>query len=571
MICERCLGAGLACLLGGIVSFAWAQERPHVLLILADDVGYSDLGCYGGEISTPNLDRLAAEGLRFTQFYNGARCCPSRASLLTGVYPHQAGMGFMVRSLDHPGYRGDLSADVTTVAEVLRAANYRTGLAGKWHVARSHAPKTGIHNWPRQRGFDFFYGTIRGFGSLYDPETLCRDNVFVSPANDPLYPVDDYYYTDAISDNAVAFLRDTQSAAQPFFLFVSYTAAHWPLHARQRDIATYRGVYDEGYDAVRQQRLARLRQLGLWADGNAPAPTVGNWNAVPDKHWEARCMETYAAMIDSMDQGIGRILEQLRVDGRLENTLVFFLSDNGGCAERIGRQPVAEAPPANLQPMQPDELQRRNGPPMQTRDGRWVRSGPGVMAGPADTWIGYGEAWANVSNTPFREYKHWVHEGGISTPCIVRWPRRAGEPAQVRGGLCHEPAHLIDLLPTLMEATGARPVPTPSGRPMQSLEGASLMGLFHEPGRPLGERPRFLFWEHESNRAVRAGRWKLVAMENGPWELYDLDADRAESRNLAVDQPALVDELGSRWEAWAERSHVLPLGAWKPAFRTPGK
>jgi arylsulfatase len=548
-----------------------AEDRPNVVLILADDVGYSDLGCYGGEIKTPHLDRLADGGVRFTQFYNGARCCPSRASLLTGLYAHQAGMGFMVRPIDHPGYRGDLSRDATTLAELLRGAGYRTGMVGKWHVSRSHSPKDGIGNWPRQRGFDSFYGTLRGYGSFYDPDTLCRDNTFITPENDPHYRPEEYYYTDAISDNAVAFLRDTATQPRPFFLYVAYTAAHWPLQAREQDIAKYRGRYAAGYDAVRQERLIRLRQLGLLPTGGAPAATVGNWDAVVDKEWEARCMETYAAMIDAMDQGVGRILAQLREDGRLENTVVIFLSDNGACAERNGRQPVTEPPPADLRPMRPDELQRRSAPPMQTRDGRWVRSGPGVMAGPPDTWIGYGEAWANVSNTPFREYKHWVHEGGIATPFIVRWPRLMDARPAVRGGRCDEPAHLIDLFPTLQELAQADAVAAPSGRPMQTLEGKSLVPLFSAPDRPLGSSPRDLFWEHESNRAVRSGRWKLVAMENQPWELYDLETDRMESRDLAAAQPERVRDLGARWQAWAERSQVLPLGAWKPAFRTPGK
>ena len=355
-------------------SAVFAAGRPNLIVILTDDMGYSDLGCYGGEIATPNLDRLAANGLRFTQFYNATRCCPTRASLLTGVYPHQAGMGFMVRTIDHPGYRGDLSPETVTLAEVLKTSGYHTGMAGKWHVARSHAPRDGIANWPRQRGFDFFYGTIRGFGSFYDPDTLCRGNTFITPENDPEYQPKKYYYTDAITDNAVAFLRGTAGGEKPFFLYVAYTAAHWPLQAPERHLAKYRGRYDGGYDAVRRARVERLRRMGLMPPDWEPAPTIGDWGAVKDKAWEARGMETYAAMIDCMDEGVGRILKQLETDGRLDNTLILYLHDNGACAERNGREPVRQAPPADLRPMGRDEPQTRSGPPMQTRDGRRVQS-----------------------------------------------------------------------------------------------------------------------------------------------------------------------------------------------------
>lgn len=542
-----------------------AADRPNILIILSDDMGYSDLGCYGSEIATPNLDALAAGGLRFTQFYNATRCCPTRASLLTGLYPHQAGMGFMVRKVDHPGYAGDLSRQAVTISEVLRGAGYRTAAMGKWHVARSHSMQD-TSNWPLQRGFERFYGTIRGFGSFYDPDTLTRGNTFITPANDPEYRPEHYYYTDAISDNAVAFLRDTAGGREPFFLYVAYTAAHWPLQAPERDIAKYRGKYDAGYDAVRRARVERLKQLGLLDPAAAPAPTVGRWDDVKDQAWEARAMETYAAMIDNMDQGIGRIVAQLKRDGRFDRTLVFFLHDNGACAERNGRTPVARKAPADLRPMRPDELQTKATPPMQTRDGRWVRSGPGVMAGPADTYIGYGEAWANVANTPFREYKHWVYEGGIATPLIAHWP--AGIPAARRGALEPQPGHIIDLMATCVEVAGAAYPAQFAGQTIKPLEGVSLVPAL--AGRPLA-RAQPLFWEHESNRAVRDGRWKLVAMEDRPWELYDLAVDRTESRDLAAAQPERVQAMAAAWDAWAQRADVLPLGAWKPVWATPGK
>ncbi len=550
---------------GGGALLAATAPRPNILLILSDDMGYSDLGCFGSEIATPNLDALAAGGLRFTQFYNGTRCCPTRASLLTGLYPHQAGMGFMVRRVEAPGYRGDLSRQAVTIAEVLRAGGYRTAMAGKWHVAQSHTTKN-VTNWPLARGFEKFYGTIRGFGSFWDPETLTRQNTFITPENDAEYKPKEYFYTDAISDNAVAYLRETAGGLQPFFLYVAYTAAHWPLQAPERDIAKYRGKYDAGYDAIRQARLARLKQLGLMDPQWTAAPTVGRWDAVENKAWEARCMETYAAMIDNMDQGIGRMLAQLKQDGRLENTLVLFLHDNGACAERNGRQTVKQPAPSDLRPLRPDELQTKSGPPMQTRDGRWVKSGTDVMAGPADSYVGYGEAWANVANTPFREYKHWVHEGGIATPLIAHWP--AGICAARRGKLEAQPGHLIDIMATCVELSGATYPKEFNGETIKPLEGVSLAPAF--AGRPLA-RTQPLFWEHESNRAVRDGRWKLVAMEDKPWELYDLTADRTEMNDLAAQQPAKVRELSAAWEAWAKRADVLPLGSWKPVWGTPGK
>lgn len=556
--------AGLLVLAAGTPGFT--ATRPNIVLILSDDMGYSDLGCYGSEIATPQLDSLAADGLRFTQFYNGARCCPTRASLLTGLYAHQAGMGFMVREVKGaPGYAGDLSHQAVTIAEVLKSAGYNTAMAGKWHVARSHA-MSDTSNWPVQRGFDRFYGTIRGFGSFYDPESLTRQNTFITPENDPEYRPESFYYTDAISDNAVAFLRENARQKAPFFLYVAYTAAHWPLQAPEQDIERCRGKYDQGYDAIRRTRRERMKELGLLDDRWAETPTIGKWDQVSDKAWEARNMETYAAMIGRMDQGIGRIVAQLKSDGRFDDTLILFLQDNGACAEPSWRRPIKQPAPKDLAPMGRDELQTRSTPPMQTRDGRWVRSGPGVMAGPADTYIGYGETWANVANTPFREYKHWVHEGGIATPLIAHWP--AGIGRKLRGHFESQVGHIIDIMATCVDLAGARYPSEFNGHKIKPLEGVSLAPAFS--GRKLARRQP-LFWEHESNRAVRDGRWKLVAVEDGPWELYDMIADRTEMRNLAAQYPDKVRSLSAAWDAWARRSDVLPLGSWKPVWATPGK
>ena len=399
-----------------------ADSRPNILLIMSDDMGYSDIGCYGSEIHTPNLDRMAANGLRFTQFYNGARCCPTRASLLTGLYAHQTGVGHMLGDRGLPGYQNGLNRECVTIAEALSTSGYRTYMSGKWHVTTHVSPEGPKDNWPLQRGFEKFYGTIIGAGSFFDPNTLCRQNTFITPVNDPQYTPETYYYTDAITDNAIRFLEDHQkeSATEPFFMYVSYTAAHWPMHALPEDMKKYEGRYDLGYDFIRRSRFERMKQLGVIAKDAKMSAPAGNWGQTPHKEWEIKCMEVYAAMVDRMDQGIGKLLQSLEEKNKLENTLILFLQDNGGCAEGFGRAEDTNERWLNAitdrTPMDKDELQPTLWPPMKTRDGQPVQGGPGVMPGPADTYIAYGRNWANVSNTPFREYKHWVHEGGISTP-----------------------------------------------------------------------------------------------------------------------------------------------------------
>jgi len=553
---------------GPVPDTAKAQP-PDILLIMSDDMGFSDLGCYGGELRTPNLNALAKEGLRFTQFYNTARCCPTRASLLTGLYPHQAGMGHMTGrgSGRDDGYAGDLNRRCATIAEALHPAGYRTYMCGKWHVAKAISPEGPKHNWPLQRGFDRFYGTITGGGNYYDPTTLCRGNTYITPENDREYKPAHFYYTDAISDNATRFIREHAQvhAAEPFFMYVAYTAAHWPMHAPAEEVAKYRGKYDGGYGPTRAARFARLKELGLINPAWELSPQAEDWEAVTNKAWEARCMEVYAAMVDRMDQGIGRILAELKRQGRFDNTLIFFLEDNGGCAEEMGRSSNAEEVKNMVcKPMAPDELQTHIWPPMVTRDGRPVRTGPGVMPGPADTYIAYGRGWANVSNTPFREYKHWVHEGGISTPLIVHWPREI-LPAR-HNQLVTQPGHLVDLMATCVDVAGAKYPAEKNGKKIQPMEGVSLRPAF--TGKTI-ERPEPLYWEHEGNRAIRDGQWKLVAKEHQPWELYDMTADRTEMNDLAAQHPDKVKELAARWEAWAARADVLPLGGWR--LRPVGK
>ena len=526
---------------------AQPPKQPNIILIMSDDMGFSDIGCYGGEIQTPTLNGLAANGLRFTQFYNTARCCPTRASLMTGLYQHQAGVGHMMNDRGFDAYRGNLNKNCVTIAEALKPAGYRTYMAGKWHVTRHTKPEGPKHNWPLQRGFDRFFGTIHGAGSFYDPNSLTLDNKQIPPW-------EGFYYTNAISDYAVKFV-DQHEGDNPFFMYVAYTAAHWPMHALERDIAKYKGRYKRGWDALRAERHERVKQMGLvdpkWEltprDEGVPA-----WDDEPLKEWNERRMEVYAAMVDNMDQGIGRIVEAVRKKGQLDNTLIFFLQDNGGCAEEYGSRGAIKpdpSKPVELKPMRPGELQTRMQPTV-TRDGRPVRTGRGVMPGPADTYIAYGKGWANASNTPFRLYKHWVHEGGISTPLICHWPGKIKTP----GKLCDSPGHLIDIMATCVDVAGAEYPKTYKGQKIQPAEGISLAPTF--ANQPLEERA--IYWEHEGNRAVRLGKWKLVSKHPGSWELYDMERDRTEMHDLASQHPEKVEELKSLWQRWAQRAGVQP-------------
>lgn len=553
---------GLALAAAPIARAAEAPPRPNLVIILADDMGYSDPGCYGGEIPTPSLDALAAGGLRFTRFYNTARCCPTRASLLTGLYPHQAGVGHMVEDRKQPGYRGDLNANTPTLAEVLRPAGYRNYAVGKWHVTPGSdaASLAKPRNWPRQRGFDRFYGTIGGGGNYFDPSSLVRDDRLITIHSDPEYRPDSFYYTDAISDQARRFIREhhRDHPQAPFLLYVAYTAPHWPLHAREADIAGFKGRYDVGWERIREARLARQKQLGVIPADLAPAPLKADWETQPRKEWEARCMEVYAAQVAAMDRGIGLITTELRTHGLLDNTLVLYLHDNGGCAEPMERD-RKPGPKTSMGPVLAADAPMFGSTPRHTRDGRPVRRGRGVMPGADDTHLAYGPAWSAVSNTPFREHKHWVHEGGIATPLIAHWPAGIRE----AGGLRHQPGHLIDLMATCIELSGATFPERFADAATVPPEGLSLVPVFANRTRDRG----FLYWEHEGNRAVSDERWKLVAKgPAGPWELYDLKADRGEQHDLAADQPDRVRAMATAWETWARRCKVLPW-IWKPAYQ----
>ena len=528
-------------------------KKPNVLLILADDMGFSDIGCYGSEIETPNIDRLAAAGVRFSQFYNTARCSPSRASLLTGLHPHQTGIGILTKDDRPHGYPGSLNDRCVTVAEILSAAGYATSLVGKWHLASNIREVNDA--WPTRRGFDHFYGTLAGSCSYFQPASLTRGEKNIeSDATDQ----SSYYYTDAISQEACNFVREKSQRKQPFFMYVAYTAPHWPLQAREEDIAKYRGRYDEGWDVLRERRMQRLRETGLLADAVNECERDSEelaWEHAEHKAWEARRMEVYAAQLHRMDQGIGEILKTLEDTEQLENTLVLFMSDNGACAEVLPLDGSAQA----FMKRRPDleRLKPRNGRDLQ------VGNDPSIIPGPEDTYVSYGRAWANLSNTPFRLYKRWTHEGGISTPLIVHWP--AGE--LKNGAIVRAPFQLTDVLPTILEATQVQFPENDSDLCIPNCEGASFLSAMR------GKKPsdHTLYWEHTGNAAIRRGRWKLVREYPSPWELFDMDTDRAEKENLAGFNPEIVHELEAQWEAWANRVGVVPWGKVLAGYRAEGK
>ena len=527
------------------------MTKPNFVLILNDDMGYSDIGCYGGEVLTPNLDRLAENGLRYTQFYNTARCCPSRASLMTGLHPHQADIGDMVSDDEIDGYRGSLSPDSVTIPESLKTGGYASYMSGKWHMSNNLHHDGPKFSWPSQRGFDDFYGIITGAASFYQPRTLTRKNEPIEPE------ADDYFLTDAISDEAVRQIRKhsvstvSKNSNTPFFQYVAYTAPHWPLHAHKEDIAKYEGRFDAGWDKLREERLARMINMGILREDwklSSRDPDVSAWEDQPHKEWEARRMEVYAAQIDRMDQGIGRIIDALKETGQFENTVIVFLADNGGCAEDLGggsetwvKRIVKGAPYVGT---------------LETRDGRPVRFGnsPDIIPGGEDTYCSYGLPWANVSNTPFRMYKHWIHEGGISTPFIIHWPKGIKD----RGALRHQPAQLPDVMATFLDIANIEYPETYKGNTIKPAEGFSLVPTFTD-----GQHARKnLFWEHHGNRGTRRGKWKLVAKQgedqkSGPWELYDMTADRSELNNLAQVKPEIVMELEGQYLEWAERCDVM--------------
>ena len=514
-----------------------SDSRPDVIVIMVDDMGYSDLGCYGGEIDTPHLDSLAAAGIRYTQFYNCARCCPTRAALLTGLYPHRAGIGHMTSqahanlAIARGAYQGYLSNNTVTIAEALKATGYQTFMSGKWHVG-SFRP-----NWPTDRGFDRYYGIISGACNYWAPEPSAQ----LLDGDAPVAELPaDFYTTDYFSRRAAEFVEEADPE-RPYFLYLAYNAPHWPLHAWPADIAKYRGSYTVGWDVIRQRRLNRQQQMGLFPphlELSPRDPECPPWEQIdrwPDlqgrtfsaQEWDLR-MAVYAAMIDRVDQGIGRLLDKIRQHRDLDNTVIMFLSDNGACAE--SHDPV-----------------------------------PDVPAGPKESDTACFLPWANASNTPFRLFKHWLHEGGSATPFIMHYPKLIDE-GRIETGYY---AHVKDVMATILELTDTQYPSTSRGYPVLSSDSRSLL-----PNMQGVERynPETLFLEHEGNRAVRHGKWKLVSYYNeargfidgpvgtgrrtGPWELYDMDADRVELHDLSAAHPQLRDKLIEEYGRFSERTGV---------------
>jgi len=498
-----------------------AEIPPDIVLVMTDDMGYSDLGCYGGEIETPNIDRLAAGGLRFTNFYSENMCWVSRAAMLTGVW-HLTSF-----------HRNGLHPRCVSIPEVLREGGYSTLMSGKWHLGGPSRKSS-----PTDRGFDSFYGIIDGASSFFAPASLMRDKQPIRVKDLPA----DYYITDAISDNAVEYIEKADRK-KPLLLYVAYTAAHWPLHARPKDIARYKGRYAMGWDKLRAKRYRRMKELGI-ISADTPLsprhPNVPPWEEAEHKDWQQRRMEVYAAQVTSMDAGIGRIVKALEHRGNFDNTLFLYMTDNGGCHVEYGKTRKGSYLPA------------------ETRDGRKMKPGniPDLMPGPEITYQSYGYGWANLSNTPYRLFKQFDHEGGIRTPLIAHWPKGISS----RGGLTGEVAHLVDILPTLVELTGAR-LPETSGNTQRiPVNGRSLAAVFKGQKR---QGHDFIYFSHNRGRAIRHGKWKLVQEKKKKvWELYDLSLDPVELHDISTKHPEITERLKERWAAWfkqqANKSSPVP-------------
>lgn len=547
----------------GLPAFAATTDRPNIIVILADDLGYSDLGCYGGEINTPNINALASGGVRLTQMYNSARCCPSRASLLTGLYPSQAGIGDFTTARPAPkrgpGYLGRLSDECVTLGEALKPAGYGCYYVGKWHVH----PKTG----PVKRGFDEFFGYTNDHShDQYDADYYVR--LPEGRAKEIDVAKEAFYATDVFNRYAIEFIKQGQASEKPWFLFLGHSSPHFPVQAPPERADKYDEIYARGWDVLRDERFKRMQELGL-IDGDqwklAPTSIVpvdrsdiaNGYPGEPNPKWDsldearrrdlARRMAIYAAMVEGVDTGVGQIVEHLKSTGDLDNTFILFLSDNGACYE--------------WGPFGFDGVSREG--TNELREGEAVRE-----IGGRGTHQSYGSAWASLGNTPFRMYKHFTHEGGINGPCIAHWPKGIGAPDK----WVRDPAHVMDVMPTLLDVAGAEYPKEVEGRKILPVEGISLLPAMR--GDVVAERT--IGFDHQGARALRKGDWKLVWSKRMPekveWELYNLAEDRCETKDLAGDEPDMVAELAKEWEAWARRVYVIydqPI-ANRPARENPG-
>jgi arylsulfatase len=530
--------------------------RPNIILILADDMGFSDIGCFGSEIATPNLDRLAASGMRLTEYYNNPRCCPSRASIMTGLYSQQAGMGMMVADPNRypfPGYAGVLSDKTITIPEALKSVGYNTAMVGKWHLA----PETqeSKPQWPLQRGFDRFWGMISGASVYYESPHLFNCNTPLPP------PPKDQYLTDLWAEHAADYVKDLSKEQKPFFLYAAFNAPHWPIQAPEESVAEYVDRYRDGWDKLREERHAKQIKLGVvdpkWQLTQRD-PRVPPWEQADSKEWEIRRMAVYAAMVDKLDQGIGRIVDAVNAEGISENTLIIFMSDNGGNAEELGRGqrtlPVSNSPEGSLHNSDP------HGSVPCELGMTCAGNEPNVMPGGETTFQSIGIPWGNCCNTPFRLYKHYAQEGGISSPFVACWPKVIKPTLRPTVAVGHE----TDLMPTFLELAGANYPANVSAGPIPELAGQSLVPLFN--GKSRTRKP--IFWEHEGIKAVRDGKWKLVSRFPDQWELYNMEADRTEIRDLAPQQPAHVKAMTAMWNEWADHCGVQP---WPMPQTPPGE
>ena len=537
----------------GLGASATAGDRPNVLLILADDLGFSDLSCYGSEIQTPNIDKLAAGGTKFSAFYNSARCCPSRASLFTGLHPHEAGIGSFATAQPRrdgaPSYTGHLLPDTATLAEILGDAGYTTWMIGKWHMGVPGPMERGVQNYYGYRNF------LAYAGNQWDPGEYVRLPEGTKPEIDR--PRGEYYATDVFNDYAIEFLKEARSGdneGKPWFLFLSHSSPHFPVQAPKESIDRHMDTYRKGWDVLRAERLERQKKLGLMpADTPLPPrsqvpvdrddiangfPGENNpaWDSLPAERREdlARRMATFAAMVEHVDDGVGRIVEDLAKHGELDNTLIVFLSDNGACYE--------------WGPFGFDGPSRKGETILHTGD---------KLAGMGQdhTHSSYGSGWAMLCNTPLNMYKHFCHEGGISSPLVVHWP--AG--VKPRAGFVPDPGHTMDIVPTVCAATGTSYPETRGGHDIKPVSGVSLLPA----ARGEGLAPRGIPTEHQDARGYRKGDWKIVWGKRQPdeqrWELYNLGNDRSETKDLANEKPEILKELVAEWETWARKVGADPF------------
>jgi len=530
-----------------------SEERPNIIVIMADDLGFSDLGCYGGEIETPNLDKLAVSGVRSNSFYNTSRCCPTRASFLTGLYPHQAGIGRMTMDAGEPGYRGSLQSNTVTIAEVLKDAGYQTGMAGKWHVSEtidkggdeqlkwlSHQENYGdfadVSTYPTSRGFDKYYGNIWGVVDYFDPFSLVNGNKQVK--NVPK----DYYHTNAIGDSAVAYVEQFSKNKEPFFLYVAHCAPHWPLQAPEAEIKKYMNTYKVGWNRIREERYKRLIQKGIIQNKNSSLTPFmfpdKIWETNPNKEWDIRAMAVHAAMVDVLDQSVGRLLEKLEETGELDNTLILFFSDNGASAERPSKYGAG--------------FDRAG----STRDGRKVifPVNKDSLPGSQTVVSGIGPVWSHTANTPFKYWKSRVYEGGINTPFIAYWPKGGLK----NGTIISRPAHVTDIMATCLDLAKSSYPTQYKGNKITPTPGKSIMPLLR--GDESYQTQKVYFWEHFGSNAIRKGDWKLVKLDNqSNWELYNISEDKTENNNVAMQFPEKAKELEKEWMILAKKYQVFPM------------